>query len=721
MTANERCRLATSRLTGLLLAAGCACAAHAQSGDVALEPVVVTGTLREQAALDAPFAISTVDAQTLRSAGPMINLSEAMARVPGLVVNNRNNYAQDLQISSRGFGARAGFGVRGVRLYTDGIPASMPDGQGQVGHFDLAGTQRVEVLRGPFSVLYGNSSGGVIATVSAPVREVGGEGAFDAGSFGLRQIRAGIAVPSGSGWDLQLRGAQMDIRGFRPRSEASRLIGSARLGWRGDSDRVVVLANVQDQPAQDPLGLRREDFDANPDQTASQATRFDTRKTAEQSQLGARWQHFFGDDGGLRETSLAAYAGQRSVVQFLAIEPGTQANQRHGGGVIDFDRNYHGVHARARFGWDALDLVLGAEVERQQDDRRGFENFVGTGPAQVLGVIGNPRRAETNTATTTDAYAQASVPVGASLTASAGVRGGRVRMSAKDAFLSNGDDSGNLKFSYANPVVGLAYKPTPRLNLHASAARGFESPTLGELAYRPDGTGGFNVDLKPQKSRQFEIGAKWRGDAVDLDAAVFRANTDDEIGIATNAGGRSSFQNVGRTQRTGAELAAGLKLGASWRARLSLTWLDATYRDGFITCAGIPCTLPTPAQPAGQNLARVPAGNRIAGTQDKSAYAELAWKAMPTTELAAEWRASGRVPVNDLNGDFAAGYGVVNLRAVQRYALGGGQTLELLLRIDNVADQRYAGSVIVNDANGRYFEPAAPRSVLLGLRLSTGL
>ena len=154
--------------------------------------VVITGSIAERVVVDAPYAISVVEREALREAGPMLSLSEALVRVPGLVVNNRANYAQDLQISSRGFGARAGFGVRGVRLYADGIPATGPDGQGQVSHFDLAGAQRIEVLRGPYSVLYGNSSGGVIALVSAPAMRREAEGELDIGSFGLRQVRATV-------------------------------------------------------------------------------------------------------------------------------------------------------------------------------------------------------------------------------------------------------------------------------------------------------------------------------------------------------------------------------------------------------------------------------------------------------------------------------------------------------------------------------------------------
>ena len=258
----------------------------------------------------------------------MINLSEAMARVPGLVVANRNNYAQDLQISSRGFGARAGFGVRGVRLYTDGIPASMPDGQGQVSHFDLAGAQRVEVLRGPFSVLYGNSSGGVIAAVSAPVRTGQFETGLDIGEHGLRQWRVSAAAPLGPGFEARIGASGLEWDGFRPQSSASKTSANARLAWQGERDRVIVLASVLDQPADDPARPDRVQFDADPYQTTPQATQFDTRKTLSQQQAGARWTHRFAATGPLAESAVTAYFGERSVTQWLAIAAGTQGNPR---------------------------------------------------------------------------------------------------------------------------------------------------------------------------------------------------------------------------------------------------------------------------------------------------------------------------------------------------------------------------------------------------------
>ncbi|MDH4393673.1 MAG: TonB-dependent receptor [Aquabacterium sp.] len=699
------------------LAAACCLACAAQPALAQTESVVVTGSPRAQRVLDAPFAISTVDAATLRDAGPMVNLSEALGSVPGLVVNNRNNYAQDLQISARGFGARAGFGVRGLRLYTDGIPATMPDGQGQVAHFDLAGAQRVEVLRGPFSVLYGNSSGGVIALFGAPVTAAQAEAGVDAGSFGLRQARAGVSAPLGGGFDLRASLSKLETDGFRPQSAADRRLANVRLGWQGANDRVVLLVSDHAQDAQDPLGLKLLDLQADPQGTTPEATLFNTRKTIAQTQAGVNWRHQFPDGGVLRESSLSLHSGKRSVTQYLAIPAGTQGNPRHGGGVIDFDRRYEGMEARVQFGWSGIDAVAGVAIKRQTDDRRGYENFKIDTPA-ILGVQGALRRNETNSAESRDAFLQAEWALAPSISATAGVRSGRVSINVDDNYPVNGpniDDSGSLRFNYTNPVLGLRWRAAPGWALHASVARGFESPTLGELAYSSDVSGaelGFNKGLQGQTSRQAELGSKWRSPALDVDATLFAVRTDDEIGVLRNTGGRASFRNVGRTKRHGAELATTWRPATGLRLQAALSWLHAEYADSFVTCDGIPC-------PGTNNAAlkTVPAGNRIAGTQRASAWAQAAWRTGPLGgEWALEWRANARTMANDLNTAAAPGYALANLRWSGKLALGPSDALELLARVDNLFNRDHVASVIVNDGNSRFYEPGAPRSLLLSLR-----
>lgn len=708
-------------LPTLLLVAAAPAFSAPPAAPAVLDPVVVTGTGLERRMAETPYAIEVVDAEQLRAAGPLVNLSESLDRVPGLNARLRHNYAQDLQLASRGFGARASFGVRGLRLYTDGIPAGTPDGQGQVSHFDLAGAERLEVLRGPFTALHGNAAGGVIALVSAPVRERRFNADVDAGSAGLRQLRVGIDAPLATGLDLRAQAARFETDGFRSHSGARRTLANARLGWRHGVDDAVLLVNHLEQPADDPLGLTRAQLLADPAQTAPQALQFDTRKTLAQSQLGGRWTHRLAGSGdgtdGPQHLTLLAYAGRRAVVQWQAIPVATQLPASHPGGVIDFARRYHGADARLQWRWHEAgqvrgELIAGINLERQDEDRRGFENFAGTGATQRLGVTGALRRQERGATRLVEAYAQGEATLAPDWVATLGARGGRLEQAVRDEFLANGDASGARRFGYVNPVAALRWRAAERFNVYASAGRGYEAPTLGEIAYRADGGAGFNDQLRAQRSRQLELGAKWRADGLRLDAALFDARSSDEIAVRSNAGGRSTFHNVGRTTRRGLELAAGWQIAREWRAGLAASWLTARYADAFLACGAPPC--PTPNIP-------VPAGARIAGTTPRHGFAELAWLPRDGSALALEWRGQGALTVNDTNTERAPGFGRWSLRASRGFAFGAAGRLELLARVDNLADRRgQVASVIVNEANGRFYEPAPGRTWLLSARWSAG-
>jgi iron complex outermembrane receptor protein len=673
-------------------------ASPAPSALTRLDPVVVTGSRVARRAFEAPQAISVIDAETLRSAGPQINVSEALSRVPGLTVANRSNYAQDLQISSRGFGARASFGVRGLRLYADGIPATMPDGSGQVSHFDLASAERIEVLRGPFSALYGNSSGGVIALFTPPATERQASAEVQLGSRGNRVLRGSVGAPLGGGWDLQANWTGFQTDGYRPHSEAQRHATNARLGWNDPANSLTVTAGTMTQPAQDALGLNRLQYNANPRQTTPQALTYNTRKTLEQTQLGASWQHRYNGDSALRDTTLVLYSGQRDVTQWQSIPKATQqASINQPGGVIDFGRTYSGIDARLHWRWsNQANLVAGVNLERQEDDRSGYENFIGS----TLGVTGALRRSELNTARSSDVYAQGDVPLSSDVKLNAGVRSGRIRYLTTDRYLSNGDDSGALSYSYTNPVIGLGWQLHKHWNVYASAGRGFEAPTLTELAYSTLSTGGgFNTALQAQTSQQFELGSKWRdvAAAVGVDVALFRANTHNEIGVDQTANGRSTYRNVGRTTREGLEVAARWEPTEQVRTQLALTWLNARYADDALTGAG----------------------QRIAGTTPRSLFAEVAWHNAERggSEAAVEWRAQGRTPVNDANSDFGAGFGLLAVRASHTISLDAQTDLALFGRIDNLAAKTHVGSVIVNESNGRFFETGTPRALMVGAKL----
>lgn len=672
----------------------------------ALPAIVVTGARVESDPFDLPFSLDVVGADAIHNGQLQVNLSESMQRVPGINVQNRYNYAQDLQMSIRGFGARSTFGVRGIKLFNDGIPATQPDGQGQVASFALTTADRIEVLRGPFSVLYGNASGGVIQLFSedppsvpqvTPSVAAGSNGTWRAGATaGGRSGALGYVV----GFD------RFETDGFRPQSAATRTNAMAKLDWSVDErTKFTLLGNYMNVPlAQDPLGLTRAAFDANPDSTDPIALQFNTRKSYSQSQAGLAARHELSRDVELRGV---AYVGQRDVRQYQSIPTGPQNAPTHPGGVIDLERSFYGVDARviARLAPAGLatTLVAGVNVDAQDEQRRGYQNFVGS----TLGVLGALRRDEDNRTTNADVYAQADVTLTPAWSAFAGVRRSTVRLNSDDHYVVPGNpvDSGSTSYRKTTPAVGIVFRPSERWRLYASAGRGFETPTFNEIAYRPGGQTGLNFGLQPAITDSVELGTKWRsGAGAEATLAVFEARTDDEITVLTNSGGRSTFQNAGKTLRRGLEASWSQLLPAGFDLLVSGTLLRAVFDQDFLTCTGSPCTSPS---------TQVSSGNRIPGIPDKSAFAALRWSGRTGWNAALEVKYQGRVWVNDLNTDSAAPWTIASLRGGYDLRLAGAR-VNVFARLDDVFDRRYAGSVIVNEANGRYFEPAPGRNWLFG-------
>jgi len=558
----------------------------------AVDPVVVTATRVEQRAFDLPVAIDSVDAARIQQDQLQVNLSESLVRVPGIVVSNRWNYAQDLQVSSRGFGARANFGVRGVRLYQDGIPATMPDGQGQTGSFSLVSAQRIEVLRGPFSSLYGNASGGVISVFT----EDGTDPAqaqlqFVGGSYGTSNT-VGKVEGIAAGLKGVLAANHFQTDGYRDHSHASRDLVNAKLKFDlGAETTVTVIGNSLYQPeAQDPLGLTRAQWEANPRQSDPASTQFNTRKTVDQQQGGLALEHRLSEDTVVRVTG---YAGQRGVRQYLALSGvGTTSS----GGVSDLDNDFGGVDARVSkrvtVGGGPLLMTIGAAYDRQHQRRKGFVNNNGD--------LGEVRRDEDDYVADHDAYAQAQWSPLEALSLLAGVRYSDVRFSSVDHYInaSNPNDSGGVGYSHTSPVAGAVWHVNDDLNVYANWGEGFETPTFIELAYRTAGTG-LNFDLQPAVSRSGEVGVKAHlGDRQRASLATFVTNTTNEIIIDTATGCRTTYKNASKTKRRGVEAEWEATLAKGLTAYVSYTYLSAKFAADATT--GVP-PLPIPAG-ARQNL-----------------------------------------------------------------------------------------------------------------------
>jgi iron complex outermembrane receptor protein len=504
---------------------------------------------------DVAGSVDRVEGDDMRSDRLGVNLSEGLGQVPGLQIQNRQNFAQDLQLSIRGFGARSTFGVRGVRLYVDGIPATMPDGQGQLSNIDIGSLDRVEVLRGPFSALYGNSSGGVVQAFTES-----GDGppalsfSMAGGSFGTTRVGSKISGSSGA-VDYVLSASRFSTDGYRDHSQARRNLVNAKLGIAlDDGSRLTLIANSVNLHAQDPLGLTAAQYAQDP-RGAAVATQYNTRKSVDQTQGGLLYERRINADNALR---VMAYAGERKTTQYLALPPAAQSSPTSAGGVVDLTREYAGFDARwtsrMKLAGRPFELAGGLGYDRMREDRTGYENYVGGADDPILGVQGLLRRDEVNHTFNADPYLQGSWSFADQWTLEAGVRRSTVHFNSQDHYLANGDDSGGARYAKTLPAASLRYAASPHLSLYVSAGRGFETPTLNELSYRPDGQGGLNFALKPATNDSVEVGAKARVAGGLLTAALFQTRTDDEIVTATNIGGRSTFQNAGRTKRQGLEL-----------------------------------------------------------------------------------------------------------------------------------------------------------------------
>jgi iron complex outermembrane receptor protein len=719
-------------------------------------PVVVTATRIEQSSFDLPVSIDVIDAERIQEGQLQANISESLGRIPGVVAQFRNHSAQDIQISTRGFGARSAFGVRGIRLYSDGIPLTMPDGQGQAGTFDLSSAKSIEVMRGPFSALYGNSSGGVVQIFTADgPKDPTVSGSFTTGSYGTNRESVKVGGSEGD-FNYLADYSHLESDGYRDHSAVRKDLFNAKLGIQLREDtRLTVLATYMDQPlAQDPQGLNASQFQQDPKQVAVKTNTFNTRVARDQTQVGAKLEHTFDNDNN---ASLMVYGGTRSNLQYQSVGANTatlpigtgltltpNSSYYYGGpvngnagGVVQIEREFWGTDLRfthkGTLANGPYSITVGANYDTMTDARTGYDNFLfnlGTTPTNngtpvtykcgtqvTCGVQGLMRRNEDQTAWNVDQYAQAEWSPTTRWNLVAGVRHNDVHISTEDHFLVNGDGSGGASFSKTTPVVGTLFKLNERVNLYANAGKGFETPSLVEVAYLPGGLGGFNSNLQPATSNNYEIGTKaFIGDSTRATLALFKTDTQNEIVIADNTNGRSSYQNAGGTERKGAELTVDSEFGHGFAGYAAYAYLDAKYSDPF--CSGKIASTSSSCTTGTTKGTWVVDGKAIPGAYRQTAYAEIRWNHAATGfSTAIEARAAGKVYVDDKKTESAPGYGILSWRGGFAQNINKWRFAEFL-RIENLFERNYVSSVKVNDSSSQYYEPGSGRNWLMGLNAS---
>ena len=670
---------------GLASAAG---TALAQNRPTPLEEVIVTATRIDKPLTEIPAAISVVDQSTIQLGRQQLGLDESLSRVPGVFMQNRYNFAQDLRISIRGFGARANFGIRGIKILVDGIPETLPDGQGSVDSIDIGSTGQIEVLRGPSSSLWGNASGGVISITSEqPPEEPYGEVRASAGSYGFRKVQFKTAAQGDKlGYLFSISDSNLDGYREQSRAENTQLTSRFNVDLGGERNLTAVLSYTDQPVSDDPGGITAAQAAADPRSARDLNISYDGGESLKQTRVGFVFDTPLGS-GTLTARNYYAWRDFQAWLPFTA------------GGNVDLDRKFAGggvsYSLDTMWGDRQNTLVVGVDLDDQDDDRRRFDNLSGLRGPLSFDQNENVR--------SQGVFIQDDILLSDMISLTIGARYDKVEFNVTDHFLSDGDDSGDVKLDDISPMFGVSVDLSDSLNLYGTYSTSFETPTTTEFN-RPDGLGGFNSSLKPQTARNFEVGL--RGDAGNrtrYEVSVFDIKVDDELipFEVPTAPGRDYFTNAGQSSRRGVEFS--LTTNPTDRLAATFSYTHANYEfDRFVDASG-------------NNYA----GNVIPGTADDVVFGEITYTHPRGWFASLDALHIGKQYANNSNAAPVDPYTVTDLR------FGWDRNSESLVispfvGINNLLDETYYSNIRINAFGGRFFEPAPDRNYYAGVTIRFG-
>ena len=643
------------------------------SASVAVDEVIVINQSQARSSATTPAAVTNLDLDQ-QPEGLRIDAAELLNGVAGVQADSRANYAQDTRITIRGFGARSAFGVRGVILQLDGIPLSMPDGQAQTSSILLDEPANVQVIRGPLATIYGNNAGGLVQWFSE--RPDATQVRFDvmgAANSTQRQFLQGDYVSERHA--VRVAGARFRSDGPREHNSAER--DQLALRWYHDlTDGIELVVRLDDNDApllQDPGSLTPADWRADTTQTFAGAERFNTRKAIHHQQMSL----------SLRSTQgwhFNTWRGWRDVSQYLPF-PGSDT--RSSGAVIDLRRSFSGIDASYELNWaNQVQTTFGTHIAEQSDRRFGYVNN--------FGERGEVRRNEQGEVQQRALYSLTDWRLNEQWSITAGLRYSDVSFTVDDYFIlpENPDDSGEQQQHAWSWSLGANYQMNEHWRLFMARGHGFETATLTELAYSNTETG-LNTGLGPAYNDQWEVGVRWQQAAVTGQLSWFDIQTTDEIVVDQNMDGRTTYTNAGLTERQGAELELTWQVAANWDWRMAATWLQAEYADG----------------------------KRLPGVAEQTLYSQLNWRYQPDHRLSLITEHRGDIAATDDNTVIAPSHSLWHINWRAQYVLADWQ-VSPWLHLHNITDNNYVGSVVVNQGNGRAFEPGTGRELQVGLSLN---
>ena len=655
-----------------------------------LNPITINATRVEKSADEIPAAISVVGQDKLQLGSEQLGLDESL-RIPGLFSLNRYNFAQDLRLSIRGFGARSRFGIRGIKIIVDGIPETLADGQGSVDGVDIGSARQVTVIRGPASALYGNASGGAIL-----IETEKGDGLpfaefrLTAGEFGYRKPQVKLGGGGSGKLNYLLNISDTSIDGYRDHSEFENTQMNARIDYSlSDSSSLLTTIHHTDQPvANDPGGINAADLEANPEQAFSRNLSFDAGESLKQTRIGMLYKTKISEG---RELQARVYHTQKDFKGKLPLVSFPGPDGVGDAGTIFLDRNFLGGGIKYiienELGSKQNRLLVGFDYDNQDDDRRRFDNLSGS--------IGLPRLDQNELVTSIGTFIQNETKLNEELELTLGLRYDNVEFDVSDAFLSDGDDTGKIKFTETSPSIGLRFKQSNNTHLYTSISKSFETPTTTEFA-NPNG-GGFNQALDSQKATNYEIGIKTHTNDYRFEAALFHIDIKDELTPFELANDETTYYtNAGSTKRDGVELSYTRQLTQQFVLATSYTYSDFVY-EKYTNENG-----------------DVLDGKKAPGIPDHQLHLDLSWYGESGLYTTLNNTYTSALFADNANETEVESYVVSDLR-VGYNGFYKGWDVESFIGVNNLLDESYNSNIRINAFGQRYFEAAPERNLIVGI------
>jgi len=672
-----------------------------------LPQVTVTGTRYPHRVLDVPLAVTVVGKEELRRKRGY-GLDEALNLVPGVLAQSRFGN-QDVRVTIRGFGAR-GAGdrsnagtSRGIRVLTDGIPETEPDGRTSFDFVDLALTERVDVIRSNASSLWGNAAGGVINLTTAPQFDSSYASLEQmAGSFGLVRTVASAGARIGDG-RIYTSFTNTSLDGWRDHSDSRRsLLTAGIIAPVGARTLIGVQAMGTNNLFHIPGPLTQAEVDRDPRQANALYAQRNERRYNRLGRLGVTLEHRVNDGN---ELAAMVFVNPKYLQR---SERGTfrDFNRYHIGGNLVY-RNFRPIG-----GTVTSNLVVGAD-EAYQD---GAILFYSLSPSGTRGT--ELRTDKREGANNFGVFVQEEVDIGELWAITGGVRYDNITYYSQDYLVPSLD--AHKAFSRVTPKLGVVFRPTRTRSFYANVGGGVEAPAGNETDAAPplDTVVGINPLLDPIRSTTYEAGTKqivgFGGfvQALSYDAALYYTDVRNEI--VPYRGGRFYF-TAGRARRMGAELGATVQAAHGVSLATALTFSDNRYQDYAVDSVyyGRPGRF---ADFSDNDVVGVPSF-----FYGSSLTAAPAWAAGFGVQLSVQGTSS--YFADDANVVRIPAYTVANATVSfdRERVLGTRLGVRGFVAVNNLTNRTYVGSAFLNpDLVGgapAAFEPGIPRHYVVAISL----